>query len=76
MILLASIIGAAAGVFYTTQLNPLNNYYIFIAIFAMIGAAIADILLLILYEAYKFLETATSNLREPEKVKPSDEEFQ
>ena len=54
--LLASIMGASAGVFYIAHLNPLNNYYIFMAIFAIIGVALANVLLLALYEAYKSLE--------------------
>ena len=64
MMLLVSIIGAAAGVFYTAQLNPLNNYYIFMALFAMIGVAIANVLLIALYEAYKSLEKRYASLEE------------
>jgi hypothetical protein len=64
VMLLVSIIGAAAGVFYTSQLNPLNNYYIFMALFAMIGVAIANALLIALYEAYKSLEKRYTSLEE------------
>jgi hypothetical protein len=64
VMLLVSIIGAAAGVFYTSQLNPLNNYYIFMVLFAMIGVAIANVLLIALYEAYKTLEKRYASLEE------------
>ena len=46
--LIASIMGAAAGIYFTSVLNPLNNYVVFMAIFALIGICIANLVLLAL----------------------------
>ena len=74
MMLLASVFGAVAGVFYTALLNPLNNYYIFLAIFAMIGITLANVVLLALYEAYEWLEKRYENVESPKTSKHSNTE--
>ncbi|MCW4011215.1 MAG: hypothetical protein NWF05_11475 [Candidatus Bathyarchaeota archaeon] len=54
--LIASIIGAAIGVYYTTMLNPLNNYYMFVMLFALIGICLANVALLMLRSIYEWFE--------------------
>jgi hypothetical protein len=53
---IASIIGAAAGVYFNSSVNPLNNYFVFMAIFMIIGIGIANVVLLVLYVVYVWLK--------------------
>jgi len=55
MMLVASILGASVGVYLTTAVNPLNNYFYFMALFAIIGAGLANVVLLVLVKTYKWL---------------------
>ena len=54
--LLASIIGASTGIYYTSAVNPLNNYFIFLALFVVIGVGVGNVVLLVLYKVYVFLK--------------------
>jgi hypothetical protein len=63
--LIASIIGAAAGVYYNLFLNPLNNYFVFLAIFVIIGIGIANVVLLVLYVVYGWLKKYFSDNEVP-----------
>ena len=54
--LLASVVGASAGIYYVSILNPLNNYFLFMALFGMVGICVANLVLLALYEAYRWLK--------------------
>ncbi len=55
VMLLATVIGALAGVFYTTILNPIENYFYFMVLFAIVGAGIANVVLLVLVKIYRWL---------------------
>jgi len=55
MMLAASILGALLGVYLTTSANPQNNYFYFIALFAIIGAGLANVVLLVLVKIYWWL---------------------
>jgi uncharacterized membrane protein YeaQ/YmgE (transglycosylase-associated protein family) len=55
MMLVASILGALVGVYLTTAANPLNNYFYFMALFAIIGAGLANVVLLALVKIYSWL---------------------
>ncbi len=63
MMLIASLMGTLAGIYYTTAANPLNNYFIFMALFALTGVAAANIVLLILVEIYAWLRNNNSNAK-------------
>jgi hypothetical protein len=56
VMLVASIIGALVGIYYATSLNPLNNYNVFMAFFAIIGVGIANIVLAALYRIYEWIK--------------------
>jgi hypothetical protein len=58
---IVSILGAAAGIYYASALNPLNNYFVFLAIFALIGVGVANIVLLVAYEIYRWLKLYYAN---------------
>jgi vacuolar-type H+-ATPase subunit I/STV1 len=51
----ASAIGVLMGILYTVEVNPLNNY-IFMALFMMIAAGIANVALLVAYKTYMWLK--------------------
>jgi hypothetical protein len=52
---IASILGAAAGIYYTSTVNPSNNYFVFMAIFVLVGFALANVVLMVMYEVYGWL---------------------
>ena len=54
--LIASVIGAAGGIYYNAMLNPLNNYFAFLVVFALIGIAIGNVAMLVLYKVYEWFE--------------------
>jgi len=56
--LIISIMGVAVGFYLTSMLKPLNNYVFFLAIFALIGIAVANTVLLVIYEVYKWLKVS------------------
>jgi len=55
-IILSSIVGAASGIYYATILNPLNNYLVFVALFALIGIGVANLVLLVLSEIFSWIK--------------------
>jgi hypothetical protein len=56
MIIAASFIGALVGVYYIATENPLNNSYIFMALFALVGVAVANGVLLVGVKFYDWLK--------------------
>ncbi len=54
MILIASIIGAIAGIIFTVSINPLSNYFVFLIVFPMIGMSVALLVLVALYKVYEW----------------------
>jgi hypothetical protein len=54
--LLASIIGGLGGIIFNASINPINNYFIFAAIFAMIGIMFALVILAVLYKTYEWFK--------------------
>ncbi len=48
--LIASIMGAASGIYVSSAINPPNNYVMFLIIFALIGIIMANLVLLLLVE--------------------------
>ena len=55
MVLMALLIGAIVGIVFNARVNPLNNYYIFMVIFAFVGMVAALIVLVVLYNIYEWL---------------------
>jgi hypothetical protein len=60
-ILIASILGASAGIYYLATLNPLNNYLVFVALFALIGIGVANVILLVICRIYDLVKQYYSN---------------
>ena len=54
--LIASVMGASAGIYVTSMADPLNNYFIFMALFGVIGVGVANVVLLALYKIYGWLK--------------------
>ena len=52
MMIIASVVGALIGIYLTTLLNPPNNYFYFMGLFGIIGAGLANVVLLILVKTY------------------------
>ncbi len=48
--LIASIMGTAAGIYVSSAINPPNNYFMFMIIFALIGIVFANLVMLLLVE--------------------------
>ena len=55
LVLLACILGGSVGVFWTTVVNPFNNYFYFMALFAIVGAGLANVVLVVLVKIYDWL---------------------
>ena len=62
MMLIASFMGALAGIYYATAANPLNNYLIFVALFAIVGIGAGNLVLLVLVKVYDWLRNHNSNM--------------
>ncbi len=60
--LIASVVGSLAGIYYTLTLNPLNNYFIFAVLFALIGIGVANVVMLVLYKVYEWLKQYYSDV--------------
>jgi hypothetical protein len=58
-VIIASVFGAAAGIYYASTLNFVNNYLVFVALFALVGIGIANLVLLVLWEVYSQQTTQT-----------------
>jgi hypothetical protein len=56
MMIASSFIGALVGVYYIASENPVNNYIIFMALFAMVGVAVANGVLLAGVKFYDWLK--------------------
>jgi hypothetical protein len=56
MMIAASFIGASVGVSYVASVKPLNNYFIFMALFALVGAAVVNVVLLVGVKFYDWLK--------------------
>jgi hypothetical protein len=52
---LASVMGAAAGIYYISVLKPLSNYFMFVGLFALIGVGVGNVVLVVVYELYLWL---------------------
>jgi hypothetical protein len=61
MMLIASIIGAMVGIYYSIIANLLNNYFIFMALFAMAGVGAANLILLAVAEVQNYLRKNYTN---------------
>jgi hypothetical protein len=62
---ITSIMGAAAGIYYVSVVNPLNNYFIFMVIFALVGIVLANVVLLVGYEVYRWLKKNFVDVEKP-----------
>jgi hypothetical protein len=51
--LVASLLGAFVGGYFMANLNPLNNYDYFVVMFVLIGVAVGNVALLLLYKVYE-----------------------
>ena len=67
--ILASVIGAAAGIYYATTLNPLNNYIFLVLLFAMIGIGVANLVFLVLIEVYRWLRQYCVKAEEAQSIR-------
>ncbi len=56
MMVLASAVGASGGVYVSTLIDFVNNVLVFMAIFAILGVAVANVVLLGLFEVYWWLK--------------------
>jgi hypothetical protein len=54
--LIASILGASAGIYDVSVVAPLNNYFLFMALFVVIGVGVANVVLFVLYKVYEWLK--------------------
>ena len=62
--LIASIVGAAGGIYFNSVVNPLNNYFMFLIVFALIGICIANLLLLLLVELDRWQKRSNQGRKE------------
>jgi len=68
---IVSILGAAAGIYYVSIVNPENNYFVFMAIFALIGVAVANVVLVAVNEVYRWLKMNYLDTGKAEPAQPS-----
>jgi hypothetical protein len=59
--LLVSLPGAAIGIYFNSVIDPMNNYFAFMIVFAIIGAVLGNLLLLLLSNANEWLKTFDSD---------------
>jgi hypothetical protein len=62
--LIASIVGAAGGIYFNSVVNPLNNYFMFLFVFALIGICFANLLLLLLVELNRWQKRSNKDSKE------------
>jgi len=67
--ILASVIGAAAGIYYATTLNPINNYIFLMVLFAMTGISVANLVFLVLIEVYRWLRQYNINAEDAQSIR-------
>jgi hypothetical protein len=56
MLLAASFLGALIGIYYIVTVNPLDNYFVFVALFALIGVGVANAVMLVVVRVYDWLK--------------------
>jgi hypothetical protein len=56
MMLVASVIGAWAGMLFAAVVHPENNFFIFVGLFAMVGVGFGNLVLLALYKVHDWLK--------------------
>ena len=69
--LIASILGASAGIYAVSVAAPLNNYFLFMALFVVIGVGVANVVLLVLYKVYEWLKqyySVVEGIQNPQTV--------
>ncbi len=71
LMVIASVIGAAAGTFYISVLRPLDNYFIFVGLFILIGVCVANLVLLAVYELYLWLKRVDAGSENVQKTSNS-----
>jgi hypothetical protein len=54
MMLVASVMGAWAGMLFSVAVHPESNYFIFMGLFAIVGVGVGNLALLALYKVYGF----------------------
>ena len=69
LMLVTSVIGAAAAIFYTSTANPLSNYFVILALFVVIGIGGANIVLVALHEVYKLLKRKSPETKQRKVLK-------
>jgi hypothetical protein len=57
MMIIASFIGALAGIFFIMVAKPGYDYFIWLALFAIIGIGVGNLALLILNKTYEWIKT-------------------
>jgi opacity protein-like surface antigen len=57
MMLIASIFGALAGLLLITVAKPDYDFYVWFALFAVIGIGVGNLALLVLYKTYEWIKT-------------------
>ncbi len=72
---MVSLVGAAAGIYYGSLTNPMNNYFVFLAVFALIGVAIANVALLILVSIYCWLKKYYADEERTQTAQPGSIEY-
>jgi hypothetical protein len=55
-VIVVSFFGLLAGILYTLAIDPLNNYFVFMGLFALVGVGVANVVLIVVSEVYKWLK--------------------
>jgi hypothetical protein len=56
MMLFASIMGALIGIFFVARANPIENYFVIMGVFAVIGVGVGNVVLAAVYRIYDWLK--------------------
>jgi hypothetical protein len=57
MMIIASFIGALAGIFFIMVAKPVYDYFVWLTLFAIIGIGVGNLALLILYKTNEWIKT-------------------
>ncbi len=71
VIMVVSMLGAAIGISYLSSLNPVTNGLMLGALFAIAGAGVANLILLLLYEIYKWYGRLSPASEPTQNTQPS-----
>ncbi len=71
VMMIVSMLGAAAGIFYLSSLNPVTNGLLLGALFALAGVGLANLILLLLYEIYKWYGRLSPSSETTQNTQPS-----